>query len=103
MRPVKQSLSAPGPSPWVPVDADALPMNIGFGVVVSGSVVYTVEHTFDNVFDSTVTPVAFPHPVVAAQSANKDGNYAFPVRAVRVNMNSGSGSLYWNVIQGLKG
>ena len=50
-------------------------------MTVSGAVTYTIEHTFDEVFDSGVTPIAFPHSTLVTQTANKDGNYAFPIRA----------------------
>lgn len=68
------------------------PFNVGFGVVVSGTVDYTVQHTFDgaNWFD---------HETIAAQTANADGNYAYPVAGIRVTVNSGTGSATLTTIQ----
>lgn len=79
---------------WIPLDIFETPFNVGFGVVMTGSGKQTVrvEHTFDNIFDSTVTPVAFTHEDVSAATANKDGNYAFGIRACRLTAVSACGS-----------
>jgi len=68
------------------------PVHIGFGVVVSGTVTYTVQHTFDgtNWFD---------HEFVAGLSANADGNYAFPVSDIRLNVTAGTGTATLSLIQ----
>ncbi len=71
-------------SGWIPLEQHKTPFNVGFGCVVSGSVSYRVEHTFDDVQNDSVTPTAFIHEDVSAASSNQDGNYAFPVAAVRV-------------------
>lgn len=100
MRTVTKSQTAAGSSSWAPMDRNLVPFNVGFGVVVTGTVNYTVEHTFDNVFDATVTPVAFPHPFAAAQTTNQDGNYSYPVIAIRVTVNSGTGTAALTLVQG---
>lgn len=46
----------------------------------------TVQHTFDDVNDPDVTPVWFDHADIAAVTAKNDGNYAYPVRAVRLSI-----------------
>ena len=89
-----------GSTAWIPLDYKQSPFNVGFGVTVTGTVNYTIEHTFDNMFDSSVTPTAFAHSTVVAQTTNQDGNYAFPIRAVRVTVNSGTGSATLTLLQG---
>lgn len=91
-----------GTSAWIPVDHTQNAFAIGFGCVVSGTVTYDIEHTFDNIQSSTVTPTAFKHSVLVGQSSNKDGNYAFPIRAVRINITAGTGSVTLTVLQGRK-
>lgn len=61
---------------------------VGFACVVSGGGVltYKVQHTFDDILNPAVTPTWFDHSTVTAQTANKDGNYAFPVTAVRLTV-----------------
>jgi len=90
MRPQDITQTGTGITAWIPLNYRQSPFNVGFGaVIVSGTATYTVQHTFDDVFDATVTPVAFDNSVVAAQTTNKDGNYAFPVRAIRLNVTAG--------------
>jgi len=83
----------------VPMDHYQSPFNVGFGVVVSGTVNYTVQHTFDDIFDSSVTPTWFSHPTVVGLAVNADGNYAFPVTAIKVLVNSGAGTATLTLIQ----
>lgn len=73
-------------SEWVPLDIHSTPFNVGFGVVIdnSGAAVFRVEHTFDDIFDPDVTPIAFVHEDVSANNGNVDGNYAFGIRAARL-------------------
>ena len=78
------------------------PFNVGFGVVVTGSVVYTVQHTFDDVFSTTYVPASgnwFNHPTIIGATISQDGNYAFPVSAIRLNLTSGTGSINGVFIQ----
>jgi hypothetical protein len=80
-------------------DTYQTPFNVGMGVVVSGTVNYTIQHTFDDIFNGSVTPTWFNHPTLASQAASADGNYAFPVRAIRLFVNSGSGTATATIIQ----
>lgn len=91
-----------GTSVWIPVDHTQNAFAIGFGCVVSGTVTYDVQHTFDDIQNSAVTPTAFPHESLVGQTANQDGNYAFPIRAVRVDVTAGTGSVTMTIIQGRK-
>jgi len=64
---------------------------------------YTVEHTFDDVFDKNFDPATaawFPNSGLSAKTASLDGNYAFPITAVRLNVSSYTGgSATMTVIQ----
>jgi hypothetical protein len=78
------------------------PFNIGFAAVVTGTANYTVQHTFDDVFSPTFNPSTatwFDHPTVAALGASADGNYAFPVTAIRLLVNSGGGTVRLTLLQ----
>lgn len=70
------------------------PFNIGFGVVVSGTVTYTVQHTFDgtNWFDHDSADLV-------DATTNQDGNYAYPVAGVRLNVTAGAGTATMHAIQ----
>lgn len=98
MRPVIKSVTGVAVSSWVKLDPKANPFNVGFGCVVSGTVTYKIEHTFDDV-DGTGTITPFDHATIVGQTTNKDGNYAFPVRAIRLNVTAGSGTVTLTAIQ----
>ena len=87
-----------GSSNVLVTDTYISPFNVGFGVVATGDVTYTVQHTFDNP-QTTATPVWFPHPTIAAKSDNQDGNYAFPVAAIKVLVTAGTGTAKMTMIQ----
>lgn len=99
MRPIVVSKTGTGSSSIVPLDHYQSPFNVGVGVVVSGTVNYTIQHTFDDVQNAAVTPTWFSHPTLASLTANADGNYAFPVTAIKVLVNSGSGSATATIVQ----
>ena len=87
-----------GSSASIPMNLDSTPFNVGFGVTITGTPTYTVQHTFDNPW-TTTSPVWFDHPTVAGETANADGNYAFPVAAIKVVVTSGTGTATLTVIQ----
>ena len=80
------------------MNLDSTPFNVGFGVTITGTPTYTVQHTFDNPW-TTTSPVWFDHPTVAAETTNQDGNYAFPVAAIKVVVTSGTGTATLTLIQ----
>lgn len=102
MRPQVITQTGTGSTAWIPLDYKQSPFNVGFGVVVSGTVTYTIEHTFDDVFDTSITPTAFQHSTIVGQSANANSNYAFPIRAVRITVSDGTGSATLTLLQGLR-
>ena len=86
-----------GSSDALVMNTNISPFNVGFGVVVTGTVTYSVQHTFDD--PATGFTTWFSHPTVAAETANADGNYAFPVTGVKVLVNSGTGTATLKLIQ----
>lgn len=92
MRPVIYTLTGVADGATIPINLGVAPTNIGLGVIITGTITYTVQHTFDDIWDSTVVPTWFNHPTLAALSANADGNYASPPRAVRLITTAGSGT-----------
>lgn len=99
MRPMTVTKTGTGASSPLVLDHYRSPFNVGFAVVVTGTVTYTVQHTFDDILDSGVTPTWFSHEELSGQVATADGNYAFPVRAIRVNNTAGAGTTTLTAIQ----
>lgn len=92
MRSQTKTQAGVGSTDGIVTDNYVSPYNIGFGVVVSGTVNYTVQHTFDGT-------TWFDHPDVNSLITNQDGNYAFPVQQIRLTVNSGTGSATITAIQ----
>ena len=86
-----------GSSDALVMNTNISPFNVGFGVIVDGTVNYTVQHTFDD--PSVGFTTWFDHPSVAALAADADGNYAFPVTGIKVLVNSGGGSVTLKLVQ----
>ena len=91
------SKTGTGSSSALVMNTNISPFNVGFGVKVTGTVNYTVQHTFDDPAVGFTT--WFSHPTIAAKTDNQDGNYAFPVTGIKVLMNSGDGTATMNLIQ----
>lgn len=72
--------------------------------IVDGTVDYTVQITFDDVFAPGFDPATatwFPHPDTNLVAATDDqrGVIDFPIIAVRATVNSGAGSVEMIVVQ----
>ena len=88
----------------IPLDWRKEDFKVGLAVDLVGAAAgtYTVEHTFDDVsatdFDAS-TAKWFDHEVLASQTTDQDGNYAFPCRATRLKLHAGfSGDANYTVI-----
>ena len=100
MRPIIVTQTGAGSSKVIPFDLFRNPFNVGIGCVVSGTVNYTVQHSFDDPqFPASMT--WFPHDdaLLVAATTNQNSNYAYPVQATRVTVNSGTGSVTVTYIQ----
>ncbi len=88
-------------SAWQAVNYHLDHVNISFGVIVSGTVDYTLEYTYDNpnnnqnVLGSQGDPGNYPavldsfsHASLVAQSTNLDGVIEDPIFAWRLTLNS---------------
>lgn len=73
-------------------------------VVDANNVTYTVSNTgaTADTGNATVVPLrVYPHSVLAGQTARKDGNYAYPVSAIRLNATVTSGRATLTILQGM--
>lgn len=96
---VTATIAAPD-SGIVLIDHLAEQFAVGFGCVRSGDATYKVQHTFDDVMNPLVTPTWFDHATVTGKTANSDGNYAFPVRAIKAVVTAGTtGGVVMTVMQ----
>jgi len=104
-RPIRVTVSSATSSRVIPLNTYISPFNVGIGCDVSagGVLTYTVEHTFDNVQSPTfsaATATWFSNSTIVSQTADKDGNYSYPVTAVRLTVTAWtSGSVTMTVIE----
>lgn len=105
MRPIRVTVSSQAASKPIPMDHYQGPFNVGIGVAVSAgaTLTYSVQHTFDDVWASDFDPttaVWYTNSGLSAKTSSLDGNYAFPVTAVRLNVTSyTSGTATMTVVQ----
>lgn len=101
MRPVVYTVTGVGNSPVYAVDTYISPSNMGLAVVVSGTITYKVQYTFDNVFASNYVASSgnwFDHPTLTG-SASLNSNIAYPVTGIRLSTSAGSGSATLTIVQ----
>ena len=92
-----------GSGAWWPLDiyTPNQVTTISCNILASGSATYSVQYTNEDPFDTSITQLAVAHPVAALTGATTDQT-AFTttlMRAVRVNVASGSGQLRVTVVQ----
>ena len=104
MRPIETTIIYPSATTtdWWPLDINTPNQVTTISVnLISGTVSYTVQYTNENVFDTTITPLAVSHPVAAlvGATASQTGSTTTLMRAVRLVIASGSGSVRVTVTQ----
>jgi hypothetical protein len=101
--PVYQSYTTTGAQTPVALDYFQTPFNASvFAYIVTGAVTYAVQYTADPIDDTSVTPRWFDDAnLPTGTTASGSSNYMFPVRAVRINIASNTGTIEFKVLQGL--
>ena len=91
-----------GATPWRPVDWFTEIANFGLSVIVTGTVNYTMNYTYEDPNNPIVaggSPTAWPLTALSAKAANAEGNILFPIAAVQLVINSGTGSATLVMVQ----
>lgn len=103
MRPVTISASgSPVASNVYAVNTSITPTNLGLAAIVTGTITYKVQYTFDDVYSTSFSPSTanwFDHPTLTG-SASANSNIAYPVTGVRVTTSAGTGSVSLTIVQG---
>lgn len=90
-------------SPMIfPLDFSNVDFNIGGAFIVTGTVNYTVDHTYDNVLDPKLVASAVWFPEAAGltgATTSQEGHWTIPISGLRVTVNSGSGSVRTVLLQ----
>ncbi len=82
---------------WIPLDIYTPNQVTTISAKTSGTVNYSVEYTNEDPFDTSIQQMAVPHPVASLTAASTDQTQFTTtlMRAVRLKINSGSGSVRW--------
>ena len=89
--------------PWI-IDAFANPQDFGCAVVVTGTVTYTIEESYDDLAPNwnlaANSYTFFADPTFNARSVNTNGVLSGPYTMIRLTINSGTGSATARIVQG---
>jgi hypothetical protein len=105
MRPVRVTVGSQTVSAPIPLDIYPDPFNVGLGAALSAgaSLTYKVQHTFDDVYAASFNPSTatwYDHASLVSKTTSSDGNYAYPVTAIRLNVTAyTSGTVTLTAIQ----
>jgi hypothetical protein len=97
MKPQVYSQTGAGTTSSFVVNTNATPVNIGIAVVVSGTVNYTVQHTYDSPQSGFTT--WFNDATLAAQTATGQTSITYPITGLQLVVNSGTGTATMTVVQ----
>ena len=91
----------PGYTAWIPLDIYTPNQVTNISAKTSGTVNYSVEYTNEDPFDVSIDQLAVPHPAGSLTAASGDETHFTTtlMRAVRLKMNSGDGSVRFTIVQ----
>jgi hypothetical protein len=91
----------PGYTGWIPMDIYTPNQVTTISAKTSGTVNYSVEYTNEDPFDTSIVQMAVPHPNASLTAASGDETQFTTtlMRAVRLKINSGNGSVRFTVVQ----
>jgi hypothetical protein len=91
MRQVVQTTETTETLAPVPMDQYISPFNVSVAITTLGNCTTTTQYTFDDVFSNdfdALTAEWFDHPDLTNVADDQVGNFAFPVKAIRLNVTS---------------
>jgi hypothetical protein len=91
------SRTGAGSTSAVVINTNVTPVNIGFAVVVTGTVNYSVQYSYDS--PSAEFTTWFDDATITSKTGNEDGSINFPITGLKVLVNSGAGTVTMNVVQ----
>lgn len=90
-------------SPTYPLNWRESSFGVSLGVNVEGTINYTVQHCLQRMSDGAPSTLTWwPHASLVTKTVDADGNYAFPVTATRLHVNSltAGATIAFHIVQG---
>lgn len=77
-------------SPTIMLNRKQVDFLVSLGLLITGTISVTLQHCLDNLREALTPEQAtwWPHSTLVTKTASADGNYAFPVSACRLLVNS---------------
>lgn len=97
MKPQVYSQTGVGTTVPFVVNTNVTPVNIGIGVVVTGTVNYTVQHTYDSPSSGFTT--WFNDATLIGKTANGETSINFPITGLQMVIISGTGTATMTIVQ----
>ena len=91
----------PGYTAWIPLDIYTPNQVTNISAKTSGTINYSVEYTNEDPFDRSIQQLAVPHPNASLTAASGDETQFTTtlMRAIRLKINSGNGSVRFTCVQ----
>jgi len=91
----------PGYTAWIPLDIYTPNQVTNISAKKSGTVNYSVEYTNEDPFNTSIQQLAVPHPNASLTNSTSDETQFTTtlMRAVRLKINSGDGSVRFTIVQ----
>jgi hypothetical protein len=94
MRPVVVTQTGAGTSAAIPLDVYIAPFQVSIFCHEIAAASYKLQYTYDNIFDSSITPIWIDSTdIPALSSGDKQSNFTVPVSACRLVVASGTVSI----------
>ena len=91
------SKTGTGSTDAIVINTNVTPVNIGFAVIVTGTVNYSVQFTYDDPAVGFTT--WFDDATITSKTGNEDGYINFPITGLKTLVNSGTGTVTMKVVQ----
>lgn len=97
MRVQTVSRTGTGSTAAVVINTNVTPVNIGFAAVVTGTINYSIQFSYDDPAVGFTT--WFDDVSITSKTGNEDGSINFPITGIKALVNSGTGSITLSVVQ----
>jgi len=97
MRVQTVSKTGAGSTDAIVINTNTNPVNIGFAAIVTGTVNYSIQISYDDPGVGFTT--WFDDTTITSKTGNEDGSINFPVTGIKALVNSGTGTVTLKVVQ----
>ncbi len=86
-----------GSTDAIVINTNTNPVNIGFAAIVTGTVNYSIQISYDDPGVGFTT--WFDDTTITSKTGNEDGSINFPITGIKALVNSGTGTVTLKVVQ----